>query len=306
MRTIYGLYDNQNDLERALRALEDLEIPDEQISVVTRDGEGRAGADSGAIAAGGATLGGLTGLLAGLGALGSLAIPGVGPILAVGTLGAALAGTAIGAGVGAAAGGLIGVLTETGVSRDEAEVYAEGVRRGGTLLSVTTPETQLDRVATVIKQTGAADVGQRRQQWQSEGWTGFGVDNADNSGARVERQDASETVGVPSPIATAAVLGMASNPSGTFPGGTAAGGAAPAAAVAAAAVNRDAADNSLDAVDTDDVNTGRQAGVGAEEMDDQRMIGTSNRDDNKIIPGYHDRRRPGDFSQDDAPIDADK
>ena len=34
------------------------------------------------------------------------------------------------------AGGIVGALTNAGVSEEEADVYAEGVRRGGTLVSV--------------------------------------------------------------------------------------------------------------------------------------------------------------------------
>ena len=40
----------------------------------------------------------------------------------------------------AVAGGILGALTEAGVSEEDAQVYAEGVRRGGTLLTVRVPE----------------------------------------------------------------------------------------------------------------------------------------------------------------------
>jgi hypothetical protein len=75
----------------------------------------------------GAGLGGAAGLLAGLGLL---AIPGLGPVFAAGWL----AATAVGAAAGAATGGLVGALTEAGVSKEDAPLYAEGVRRGGTLV----------------------------------------------------------------------------------------------------------------------------------------------------------------------------
>jgi hypothetical protein len=76
----------------------------------------------------GTAVGGAAGLLAGLGLL---AIPGVGPVVAAGWLVA----TAVGAVAGAATGGLIGGLTGAGVSEDDAHVYAEGVRRGGSLVA---------------------------------------------------------------------------------------------------------------------------------------------------------------------------
>src|SRR5205085_5078419 len=101
---------------------------------IDRDGDGvddRAeGAGTGAGI--GAGIGGAAGLLAGLGLL---AIPGVGPVVAAGWLVATAAGAATGAVVGGAAGGLVGSLTGAGVPENDAHFYAEGVRRGGTLVT---------------------------------------------------------------------------------------------------------------------------------------------------------------------------
>ena len=68
------------------------------------------------------------GLLTGLGLM---AIPGVGPVVAAGWLVATLAGAA----AGGVTGGAVGALTEAGISKDEADVYAEGLRRGGAVVS---------------------------------------------------------------------------------------------------------------------------------------------------------------------------
>src|SRR5439155_20856442 len=76
----------------------------------------------------GTVVGGGAGLLAGLG---MLEIPGIGPVVAAGWL----VSTAAGAAAGAAAGGLIGSLTGAGVSKEHAHIYAEGVRRGGSLVT---------------------------------------------------------------------------------------------------------------------------------------------------------------------------
>jgi hypothetical protein len=59
-------------------------------------------------------------------------IPGIGPLIAAGPLAGAMAGLTAGAGVG----GLIGLLKDHGVSDEEADFYAEGVRRGGALIAV--------------------------------------------------------------------------------------------------------------------------------------------------------------------------
>ncbi|GAB4212892.1 MAG: hypothetical protein OHK0022_49310 [Roseiflexaceae bacterium] len=184
-----GLFDSHQDADRALEMLAQAGFPREAISVVTRaqdqqrsvggseiDGPNTAPADtarvdSGAFAFGGAALGGLVGLLAGLGAL---AIPGIGPVIAVGTLGAALGGTAGGAALGGVAGGLVGTLTGRGLAEDEAHVYAEGVRRGSILITVDADDPAMAQQAQQILRTaGAVDQGSRRSQWQEQGWSRF-------------------------------------------------------------------------------------------------------------------------------------
>jgi hypothetical protein len=77
----------------------------------------------------GAALGGAAGLLAGLGAF---VLPGIGTVVAAGWLASTLAGVV----AGGAAGGVVGALIEAGVSENDAAGYAEGVRRGGTLVTI--------------------------------------------------------------------------------------------------------------------------------------------------------------------------
>src|SRR5690606_26843391 len=110
------------------------------IGLMARGGQGEASGGAGTTgdqgsemasgalkgATGGAAIGGVLGLLAGVA---SLSIPGFGPFIAAGPIASALGG----AGIGAVAGGVIGALTNMGVPEEEAHYYAEGVRRGGTL-----------------------------------------------------------------------------------------------------------------------------------------------------------------------------
>lgn len=110
-------------------------------------------------------LGGGAGLLAGIGLV---AIPGIGQVAAAGWLVAALAG----AGVGAAAGGLLGTLTDAGLGEREASRYAEGVRRGGTLVSVRVGEDLSDRALAVLQRHGSIDLDERAEGWRAQGWTG--------------------------------------------------------------------------------------------------------------------------------------
>ncbi len=142
--TISRLYDNHSDAKRAVQRLESAGVPHSDISIVANNSDSwfntdkkvdrdRDGVDDRAEGASkgagiGAGVGGAAGLMAGLGLL---AIPGLGPVVAAGWL----AATAVGAAAGAATGGIVGALTEAGVSEQDAHSYAEGVRRGGTLVS---------------------------------------------------------------------------------------------------------------------------------------------------------------------------
>jgi hypothetical protein len=113
-----------------------------------------------------AALGGIAGFAVGVLAL---AIPGVGPILAAGPLAAGLAG----AGIGAAAGGLIGYFKDIGISEEEAAMYAEGIRRGGAIVTIQCEDDQADGVTGVLKDSGATDINKHAEEWRAAGWTGF-------------------------------------------------------------------------------------------------------------------------------------
>jgi hypothetical protein len=135
-------------------------------AVVESETDADRASDVAAGAGAGAALGGLGGLLLGLGAL---AVPGIGPVLAAGPLAAALAG----AGLGAAAGGIVGSLTGLGIAEDDAKLYAEALRRGGTLVAVRAEEGQARTAAEVMAAGGAEDVRDHAERWRSTGWPGF-------------------------------------------------------------------------------------------------------------------------------------
>jgi uncharacterized membrane protein len=107
-------------------------------------------------------VGGLGGLLLGLAAL---AIPGIGPVIAAGPLGAAL----LGAGLGTVSGGIIGALVDIGVAEQEARDYAEALRRGGTVVAVKTEGLMIDRAIEIMEQHGAIDMNKRMAEWQRSG-----------------------------------------------------------------------------------------------------------------------------------------
>ena len=124
---------------------------------------GGAGATIGTILGGGA------GLLAGLGLL---AIPGVGPIVAAGWLVATLTG----AGVGAAGGGVLGSLVGAGVPEEHAHVYAEGVRRGGTLVTVRADDAQRGTIEQIMNRYTPVDPDARAAEYRAGGWSRFDED----------------------------------------------------------------------------------------------------------------------------------
>ena len=176
MRTITALFDTYDHAASAVRAVRDAGIPSADISMIANNVAGELDADSHAeegAAAGagvGAVAGGGAGLLAGLGAV---AIPGIGPVIGGGWLLATAVGALAGAAVGGAAGGLLGALANAGVPEEEAHVYAEGVRRGGTLVSVRADDSRADSIAAILSHAEGVDIDARKADYIAEGWRGF-------------------------------------------------------------------------------------------------------------------------------------
>jgi hypothetical protein len=176
-QTITGLFDRHDDARRAVKDLEAAGVAHRDISIVGHDqradgapAETEAAQDAGTGAGIGAAIGGIGGLLTGLGLL---AIPGVGPVVAAGWLVATAAGAAGGALVGAAAGGLVGALTHAGVPENDAHVYAEGVRRGGTLVTAKVDEPLVATASTILTDERTVNIADRRQAYEAQGWSSF-------------------------------------------------------------------------------------------------------------------------------------
>jgi hypothetical protein len=159
---VYGLYATPGTAEAAVDHLLQRGFTNSSISVLLPDDEStRAFAHEKATkapegtttgAATGGVLGGTLGLLAGIGAL---AIPGVGPFIAVGPIMATLAGV----GVGGAVGGLVGALVGMGIPEYEAKRYEGAVKDGGVLLSIHCDTSeQIDAAKRALKETGAKDI----------------------------------------------------------------------------------------------------------------------------------------------------
>ena len=184
-KTVVGLFDSFSEAQNVVQELVDRGLPRDRISLVANDARGEyskiykareAGAteSAGAGAVGGGVLGGVLGLLVGLGAL---AIPGIGPVIAAGPLAAALgsagATAAVGAGIGAVSGGLLGALVGAGIPEEDANYYAEGVRRGGTLVMATADDAMANTAYSIMRSHGAVDIRTRGDQWRQSGWNRF-------------------------------------------------------------------------------------------------------------------------------------
>lgn len=168
MKTVIGLYKRFEDAQQVVHALRDAGFESSSINMIAGDSQGQYSrylegdanqredvGDSAAKGAGvGAVLGGLGGLLLGLGAL---AIPGIGPVIAAGPIVAALAG----AGVGAVAGGLVGALVDMGVPEEHAQAYADGVKQGGTLVTVQAEDTRVQIANEILNRYHPMDITQR-------------------------------------------------------------------------------------------------------------------------------------------------
>src|SRR5688572_1271360 len=182
--TITRLYPSHAEAHAVVEALRAADIGDRNISVLAsnadewhrdkkpatypdKDLDGRddraeaAGAGAGVGAAVGGAIGALTGL-------GIMAIPGVGPIVAAGWLVTTLAGAA----AGGATGGVIGALTQVGASPEEAEVYAESLRRGGAVVSARVDDADRARVAAIMDRS-SVNIADRSAAYRKAGWTRF-------------------------------------------------------------------------------------------------------------------------------------
>ena len=195
-KTITRLFDDYADATAAVRDLEALGISHDDISIVANNAHGQHDVndhgvdDHGDVSRGtstGALLGGAGGLLAGLGLL---AIPGLGPIVAAGWLAATAVGAGIGAAGGAATGSLVGALKESGHTEEDANVYSEGVRRGGTLVSAKVAEADVAQAEAALDRNKSVDAATRGASYRQSGWTSFDADAPAYTSGEVDRERA--------------------------------------------------------------------------------------------------------------------
>lgn len=200
---VAAIFPNRRDAERAADALVDLGADRQQISLISRGDEtrdttawtddtvptadvrddedlieparevGDAGAPLTTTDAGEATKGAAVGAVAGLAAgLLALTVPGIGLVLALGPLAAAMAG-------GAVAGGVYGGLRDIGIEEGHARGYEERIRTGDVLMTALLPPTMVeDQILDVLSRHNAEDVSfaeDRQPSWTPSATSAVGA-----------------------------------------------------------------------------------------------------------------------------------
>lgn len=181
METVAGIFSSRDKAEEAVRELHSLGIPNDRIALLTpgmtderverevptadseQPGMGQAmgGAVGGAMGvAGGATLGV---------AAASLLVPGVGPVIALGVLGAALFGAG-GTVTGMAAGQAMEQGLESGLPHDEIYLYEDALRKGrSVVVAFVDNEAAIYDVRAALAGAGAESIDEARENW----WIGL-------------------------------------------------------------------------------------------------------------------------------------
>ncbi len=198
-KTVIALYDDFETARDVIEELVDEGIPHRRISLIAQDPEGKYARklETEAVveeedndaeeAAMGAISGGTLGLI--IGASAAL-IPGVGPVIVAGPVAAGLTGAI----AGAITGGIIGPLVDIGIPEEEAEVYAEAIRRGGALVAVEAPDNRVEEVVEILEDHDPVNLERRAERWRAEEWEGFDAEatpyTREDVEADLEREEA--------------------------------------------------------------------------------------------------------------------
>jgi hypothetical protein len=165
-RRSVGVFSRREDAESALHELKNSGFPMDRVSVIAQDSGTIAGAevtenignlaDEGAKtgAVSGGAVGSLTGLLVGLG---TLAIPGIGPIMLAGATATALATTLAGGAIGSAVGSLLGGLIGLGIPEAEAKSYNSRVESGHYMVIVDGSDAEIAHAEMILMGKGIED-----------------------------------------------------------------------------------------------------------------------------------------------------
>lgn len=152
MNTIFGVFDDAAMARRAVDALRASPLKLDDVSIVSRNADSATHNDGDVSAEQGATVGAVWGGLVGLA---SLLIPGIGPFIAFGLLGAAVTGAV----TGAVVGGITAALVDfSGIPEDDARGYEALAHAGKTLVAVKARDEDADAVHRMLTSAGADSI----------------------------------------------------------------------------------------------------------------------------------------------------
>ncbi|CAO3443525.1 YsnF/AvaK domain-containing protein [Azospirillum largimobile] len=199
-KTIVALYDHRSEAETASRDLQAAGFETSAVEILSHadlTSGGWSGSDTTGLGTttGDSSMGAASGMARTDLSTGYVASPNTVPGSSMDTgLGT---GTGMGAGMGSTTGsttgttgsGILTRLSGWGIPNQDAQVYAEGVRRGGTLLKLRLDEEDVDRAMEVLERGNVVDVEERSAAYRNSGWTGFdeSADYYDDSSADEER-----------------------------------------------------------------------------------------------------------------------
>jgi hypothetical protein len=184
MEAVSGVFKTQADAERAVSAAYKLGIAPDKITILMPGTQGQIRKEAQSVPvdtaeqpgigeAFGALAGGGVGITAG--SLLIALVPGLGPISALGLLGAAILGAA-GATVGAVVGDKLEESTARGLPEDEIFVYEDALRQGrSVVIGMVADDNAASRLRELLTTEGAESVDAAREQW----W--IGLRNAEES-----------------------------------------------------------------------------------------------------------------------------
>ncbi len=191
-KTIVALYDHFKDAQAAAAAIVQAGAAGDRIALLANDSNGDhptlsinpayareqfdedSNKQSRFVTLGevGIGLGGVIGFLA---YVSPIAIPGVAATAAYG----AWVPVVVAAVIGGVIGVVVGLLTDHGVSGADTALYAEGLQRGGTLITAVVAEDLAGRATEILKNHNAAKVEERPADWSAEGWVSLDTHHAD-------------------------------------------------------------------------------------------------------------------------------
>jgi len=170
-KNVVGLFESPNVTSTVVRDLQTAGITRESISAICT-GQGGTAAGQGTTP-GGAAVGGSGSMIGGMPA----------SVSQVGGLGSCQSSGPLSRQIGSG-GQILTALKGMGIPDDDAHLYAEGVRRGNTLITAHCEDNVAEKAAEIMRRHGAIDIHNRANTWRQQGWSRF-----DESGSAFTAKD---------------------------------------------------------------------------------------------------------------------